>query len=352
MTPPVFAHGHLRLYLLSLLEDQPRHGYELIQALSERFDGTYSPSAGTIYPRLAKLEEEGLVTKHNDGRKSVYRITEAGRRELDSRREELASIEQDVDSSVRRLAADVRHGLTSAREELRAEFARLAQEFGPDARAGFEKAASAGAAGAASARGFFAGAAKGWNEPREAPISTPGQTPPGFTPTGARSGATASGEPRPQDPPQAPTPPQSPTGPQSPEAPQPPEAAAGSGSEYRTHGRYDTWASASSSHVWDSGKSGGGAPEGSATGAGEGDSADGASNPQRDAGRAQLEAMSQADLVLNKFRHELRQELRAAQSEQRLSPGIVTFLDQELERVRERITHALGSRDTKNTPGV
>lgn len=216
MTPPVFAHGHLRLYLLSLLEDQPRHGYELIQALSERFDGTYSPSAGTIYPRLAKLEEEGLVTKHNDGRKSVYRITEAGRRELDSRREELASIEQDVDSSVRRLAADVRHGLTSAREELRAEFARLAQELGPDARAGFEKAASAGAAGAASARGFFAGAAKGWNEPREAPISTPGETPPGFTPPGFGGGATASGEPRPQDPPQAPTPPQTPGTPQPP----------------------------------------------------------------------------------------------------------------------------------------
>lgn len=209
MTPPVFAHGHLRLYLLSLLEDQPRHGYELIQALSERFDGTYSPSAGTIYPRLAKLEEEGLVTKHNDGRKSVYRITEAGRRELDSRRDELASIEQDVDSSVRRLAADVRHGLASAREELRAEFARLAQELGPDARSGFEKAASAGAAGAASARGFFAGAAKGWNEPRDAPISTPGTTPPGSTPPESTppestDGTAAPGEPRPQDPPQAP----------------------------------------------------------------------------------------------------------------------------------------------------
>lgn len=343
MTPPVFAHGHLRLYLLSLLEDQPRHGYELIQALSERFDGTYSPSAGTIYPRLAKLEEEGLVTKHNDGRKSVYRITEAGRRELDSRREELASIEQDVDSSVRRLAADVRHGLTSAREELRAEFARLAQELGPDARAGFEKAASAGAAGAASARGFFAGAAKGWNEPREAPISTPGETPPGFTPPGFGGGATASGEPRPQDPAQAPTPPQTPG------TPQPPEAPAGSGPEHRTHGRYDSWASASSSHVWESSKNEQGASEGGAASAGGGPSG-GASNPQREAGRAQLEAMSQADLVLNKFRHELRQELRAAQSEQRLSPGIVTFLDQELERVRERITHALGSRDTNNTP--
>ena len=53
MTPPVFAHGHLRLYLLSLLAERPMHGYELIQALSDRFGGTYVPSAGTIYPRLA-----------------------------------------------------------------------------------------------------------------------------------------------------------------------------------------------------------------------------------------------------------------------------------------------------------
>ncbi|WP_371029093.1 helix-turn-helix transcriptional regulator [Pseudoclavibacter sp. JSM 162008] len=342
MTPPVFAHGHLRLYLLSLLEDQPRHGYELIQALSERFDGTYSPSAGTIYPRLAKLEEEGLVTKHNDGRKSVYRITEAGRRELDSRRDELAAIEQDVDSSVRRLAADVRHGLASAREELRAEFARLAQELGPDARSGFEKAASAGAAGAASARGFFAGAAKGWNEPRDAPFSTPGKTAPGSSAPGFGDGTTASGEPRPQDPPQAPP---------TPEAPGAPGA---SSSGHRTHGRFDTWASATSSHVWndDSGSdsnsnSNSGTSEAPKTG-----TTSSASNPRRDAGREQLEAMSQADLVLNKFRHELRQELRAAQSAQHLSPGIVTFLDQELERVRERISHALGARDEKDSPGA
>ena len=78
MTPPVFAHGNLRLYLLALLEERPRHGYELIQALSDRFGGTYSPSAGTIYPRLSKLEEEGLVTKSTDGRKTVYEITDAG----------------------------------------------------------------------------------------------------------------------------------------------------------------------------------------------------------------------------------------------------------------------------------
>ena len=96
MTPPVFAHGSLRLYLLALLDEQPRHGYELIQALSDRFGGTYSPSAGTIYPRLSKLEEEGLVTKSTDGRKTVYEITDAGRAELDARRHELDAIEDDA----------------------------------------------------------------------------------------------------------------------------------------------------------------------------------------------------------------------------------------------------------------
>jgi DNA-binding PadR family transcriptional regulator len=128
MTPPVFAHGNLRLYLLALLEEQPRHGYELIQALSDRFGGTYSPSAGTIYPRLAKLEEEGLVTKRTDGRKSVYEITDAGRAELESRRHELDAIEDDVTDSVRRLAQGVRAEVDSAMRTLRAELANAARE--------------------------------------------------------------------------------------------------------------------------------------------------------------------------------------------------------------------------------
>src|SRR5690606_15900843 len=79
---PVIGHGHLRLYLLSLLSEHPMHGYELIQALSDRFGGTYIPCAGTIYPRLAKLSDEGLVTREADGRKTVYSITDAGRAEL------------------------------------------------------------------------------------------------------------------------------------------------------------------------------------------------------------------------------------------------------------------------------
>ncbi|TDW30016.1 PadR family transcriptional regulator [Cryobacterium psychrophilum] len=125
---PVFAHGSLRLYLLSLLDERPRHGYELIQALRERFGGTYSPSAGTIYPRLAKLEEEGLVTKAADGRKTVYEITPAGRAELAAREGELGAIEDEVTDSVRRLATEVRSGVNAAMRSLRADLASAARQ--------------------------------------------------------------------------------------------------------------------------------------------------------------------------------------------------------------------------------
>jgi len=134
MTPPVFAHGHLRLYLLSLLADAPMHGYEVIQALEERFGGTYVPSAGTIYPRLAKLEEDGLVTKTADGRKTVYEITEAGRAELVARAGELDGIENGVTDSVRRLADEVRSSVNSAMKTLRADLASAAREARTEAK--------------------------------------------------------------------------------------------------------------------------------------------------------------------------------------------------------------------------
>ncbi|WP_431311806.1 PadR family transcriptional regulator [Pseudolysinimonas kribbensis] len=114
MSPAVFAHGHLRLYLLSLLGERSMHGYELIQALADRFGGTYVPSAGTIYPRLAKLEEEGLVTKTADGRKTVYAITDAGRAELAGRESDLDGIESELTDSVRRLADEVRSSVDDA----------------------------------------------------------------------------------------------------------------------------------------------------------------------------------------------------------------------------------------------
>jgi DNA-binding PadR family transcriptional regulator len=125
---PVFGHGHLRLYLLSLLDESPKHGYELIQALEERFGGTYVPSAGTIYPRLSKLEEEGLVSKAADGRKTVYSITDAGRAELHARESELGGIEDEVTDSVRRLADEVRTSVNAAMKSLRADLAAAARD--------------------------------------------------------------------------------------------------------------------------------------------------------------------------------------------------------------------------------
>jgi DNA-binding PadR family transcriptional regulator len=128
VSPSVFGHGHLRLYLLRLLADRPMHGYEIIQALTDSSGGTYAPSAGTIYPRLGKLEEEGLVTKEADGRKTVYAITDAGRAELTVREPELAGIESEFTDSVRRLADEVRASVNDAMRTLRADLAASARE--------------------------------------------------------------------------------------------------------------------------------------------------------------------------------------------------------------------------------
>jgi DNA-binding PadR family transcriptional regulator len=138
---PVFRHGSLRLYLLRLLDEEPRHGYEVIRLLRDRFMGVYSPSPGTIYPRLARLEEEGLVTHDEvDGRK-VYRITEAGREELRSRSDELDELEEELSASVsdivREVREDVRQTVRSLREELTAaarESRRMGRDVDTDAR--------------------------------------------------------------------------------------------------------------------------------------------------------------------------------------------------------------------------
>lgn len=121
--PPVFAHGALRLYLLSLLADGDRHGYEIITALSDRFGGTYKPSSGTVYPRLAKLEKEGLVATATDGRRTVYSLTPAGRRELEERGPDLAAVEADISDSVRQLADGLRAELRSSMKGLKADLA-------------------------------------------------------------------------------------------------------------------------------------------------------------------------------------------------------------------------------------
>ena len=120
---PVFGHGALRLYLLHLLEEEPRHGYEIIRALEDRFMGMYTPSAGTIYPRLAALEEDGLVEHDTVEGRKVYRLTDAGRAELATRKEEIDAVVAEAVQSARALAKeirdDVRAGVRDLRRELR-----------------------------------------------------------------------------------------------------------------------------------------------------------------------------------------------------------------------------------------
>lgn len=130
---PVFGHGRLRLYLLKLLEESPRHGYEVIRLLQDRFLGVYSPSPGTIYPRLARLESEGLVTHEVIKGKKVYSLTGKGREELERRMDELADLEEEIAASAQEFARgvqeDVRQTVRSLREEL-TEAARTMRDQG------------------------------------------------------------------------------------------------------------------------------------------------------------------------------------------------------------------------------
>ncbi|MEW1610838.1 MULTISPECIES: helix-turn-helix transcriptional regulator [unclassified Streptomyces] len=126
--PPVFAHGRLRLYLLKLLDEAPRHGYEVIRLLEERFQGLYAPSAGTVYPRLAKLEAEGLVTHATEGGRKVYSITGAGREELAGRGGELADLELEIRDSLSELAAEIRDDVRGAAGRLRSDMRAAASE--------------------------------------------------------------------------------------------------------------------------------------------------------------------------------------------------------------------------------
>jgi DNA-binding PadR family transcriptional regulator len=88
-----FAHGDLRLVILHLIAEKPRHGYEIIKAIEERVGGAYSPSPGTVYPTLTLLEELGHVTvTPGEGTKRLHTITPEGQGFLDGNRATLEAI--------------------------------------------------------------------------------------------------------------------------------------------------------------------------------------------------------------------------------------------------------------------
>ncbi|HEV8424794.1 MAG TPA: PadR family transcriptional regulator [Actinomycetes bacterium] len=126
---PVFSHGRLRLYLLKLLDESPRHGYDVIRMLEDRFMGLYAPSPGTIYPRLQHLEAEGLVTQSQEGGRKVYRITGAGRQELARRQDELDELETEISGSVHGLAHQIGDEVRGTVSDLKQELRQAAREM-------------------------------------------------------------------------------------------------------------------------------------------------------------------------------------------------------------------------------
>lgn len=87
----MLASGDLRLVALYLIEQQPRHGYDLIKAIEEKSHHIYSPSPGIVYPALTFLEEAGYVTSATEGNKKLYTITDEGRTHLADNREAIES---------------------------------------------------------------------------------------------------------------------------------------------------------------------------------------------------------------------------------------------------------------------
>jgi DNA-binding PadR family transcriptional regulator len=79
-----FESGEVRLAILSLLSEGPKNGYQLIKQMQERSGGLYRASAGTVYPTLQQLEDEGLIEMELRKGKRLYKLTAAGRKELGS----------------------------------------------------------------------------------------------------------------------------------------------------------------------------------------------------------------------------------------------------------------------------
>ena len=93
----MFEQGDLKYVILQLLDEKPRHGYEIIKELEEKFGGAYSPSPGTVYPTLSMLEDMGYATaRQEEGGKKIYEITDSGKAYLAENRSTVDDIFQRI----------------------------------------------------------------------------------------------------------------------------------------------------------------------------------------------------------------------------------------------------------------
>ena len=95
----IFDHGALRLVVLGLIAEEPRHGYEIIKLMKDRFQGSYSPSPGSIYPILAQLAEAGMVEAQTIGARKLFALTDEGRAYLAAQRPQLEAIRAQLEQT-------------------------------------------------------------------------------------------------------------------------------------------------------------------------------------------------------------------------------------------------------------
>jgi DNA-binding PadR family transcriptional regulator len=89
----MFDGGELKLVLLKLIADQPRHGYDLIREIEEMTGGAYAPSPGVIYPTITLLDDMGLIEEqHSEGAKKLFAVTAAGTTHLEENAEEVEAL--------------------------------------------------------------------------------------------------------------------------------------------------------------------------------------------------------------------------------------------------------------------
>jgi DNA-binding PadR family transcriptional regulator len=138
--------GDLQLIILALLQEKPRHGYEIIKALEEHSSGIYTPSPGVVYPALTYLEEMQYAASEAEGNKKLYSITDNGSEYLKQNRETADEMLEQLSRFGRKMARVRKHfaeeeaenefdetepgtGTKAERRQMRQEFRELREEF-------------------------------------------------------------------------------------------------------------------------------------------------------------------------------------------------------------------------------
>jgi DNA-binding PadR family transcriptional regulator len=127
-----FESGEMRLVILRLIREKPRHGYEIMKALEERMGGCYTPSAGSVYPTLQMLEDQGYVRYVEEDGKKNYHITPEGERFLDENEDVLASIGERIQDALHGVVGGAMADVNSAFAQLSKRVFRDAWRSGPD----------------------------------------------------------------------------------------------------------------------------------------------------------------------------------------------------------------------------